>query len=203
MPPPVKKYEVETVAFDNDDDSHHPIVATKTDLPSLIDFKNGWVEPGDGEVTFRDLEMWFSMNEKVIVWMHFSGQRWKDPKKLSKNTPSVICQRWHVFVAQMKHWVLGDKTRHVDLAKLLGVSKSMIMRSVKDWNVEFGIYGTNQKKVSVHAPHLGAPGVYVEAGKRGHVTRRERIAERARAASPPAPRECQETRVKRSFKAKH
>lgn len=183
-------HQIETVAFDNDDETHHPIVATATDLPSLIDLKNGWVEPEDGEITYRDIEMWFTMNERVIKWMHYSGQRWKDPRKLSKNTPRAVLQRWYVFVAQMKHWVLGDKTRHVDLARLLGVGKSMIMRSVKDWNVEFGIYGSNQKRVSVHAPHLGADGTYVEAGRRGHKTRRERQAAQPNSEPPRAPREC-------------
>ena len=140
-----------------------------------------------GESPHRDLEMWIAMNERLIRWMHFSGQRWKDPKKLTRNTPRVVCQRWHVFVAMMQHWVLEDKTRHIDLAGLLGVSKSLIMRAAKDWNVEFGIYGANQKKVSAHADHLGAEGTYVEAGKRGHETRRRRIAERLAAGQNQPP----------------
>lgn len=130
---------------------------SRRDLAAL---KEKWAEPEDGQTSFRDLAMWFQMNEKVVKWIHFSGQRWKNPAKLSKNGSAVITQRWFVYVAILEHWSLDGKTRCVDLARLLGVSKSMIMRSIKDWNVEFGIYGRGQKRVSAHAAYMGADGTY-------------------------------------------
>ena len=71
-----------------------------------------------------------------------------------------------------------EDVSHTNLAKYLGISKSMVMRAVKDFNVTFGIYASSQKNVSNLGDVGGETGSYVLAGIRGHETRRRRKAER-------------------------
>ena len=65
----------------------------------------------------------------------------------------------------LKPGLLGFRT-YEEIGAEFGVCRSLIMRHVKDFNVTFGIYGTNQKRVSVQTE-----GVYVEVGYKGHRTR--------------------------------
>ncbi len=129
------------------------------------------------EVTAEHLSAFFQAISPVVNYVHFSGQRWKDPSMISTNTAVTMTQRIYVMTHVIYPWVLGCKTM-IELGALLGVCRSMIMRHMKDFNVAFGVFGSNQKAVRHHADHLGAVGTYVEAGLRGHETRRRKKAER-------------------------
>lgn len=128
------------------------------------------------EITAGHLAAFFESITPVMDYVHFSGQRWKDPSKLTTNTMVTITQRLHVVAYMIYPWILGFKTM-VELGAHLGVCKSMIMRHVKDFNVTFGIYGLNQKRVSCHGDVGSGVGSYVEAAFKGHETRRRRQAE--------------------------
>ena len=131
------------------------------------------------EPTPDGMAAFFGTVEPLIHFVHFSGQRFKDPSKLGRNSPNVITQRVHVLTYMLYPSELEiESLSHTTLAKHLGISKSMVMRAVKDFNVAFGIYATSQKNVSTHGEIGGESGTYVLAGIKGHQTRRRREAER-------------------------
>lgn len=132
------------------------------------------------EVTANGMAAFFVTMEPIIHFIHFGGQRWKDPNKLTKNDPVSVMHRVHVLTYMLLPGELGF-SKHVELAHHLGVTKSLVMRHIKDFNVAFGIYSPSQKRVSAHGDIGSGVGTYVEAGKRSHETRRRREAERAAA----------------------
>ena len=137
------------------------------------------------EITPEGWAAYLHSFEPIIAYIHFGGQRWRNPKKLTRNQISTVGQRVHVLTYMLNPNDLGFHT-HTEMGRYLGISKSLVMRHVADFNAAFGVYGSSQKKVSVHGDIGGDAGVYVEAGKRGHETRRRRAAERL-AASPRTP----------------
>lgn len=130
------------------------------------------------EVTADGMAAYFESIKPLVNYVMYSGQRYADPKKLTKNEPSTVTQRVYVLTHMLKPAIFGFK-KNVEVARELNVSKSLIMRAVKDFNVAFGIYAPNQKKVSSHATHLGGEdggGTYVAASKASWQRRREKAA---------------------------
>lgn len=121
------------------------------------------------EFTPAALRAFLAAMRPLADFVHYSGQRWKGEQKLTRNGPETVAQRVFVLTHIIKPRLHEFKT-YEELGELFGVGKSMIRRHVADFNATFGIYGTSQKRVSVQTN-----GVYKEAGRRGHETRRKRL----------------------------
>jgi hypothetical protein len=65
-----------------------------------------------------------------------------------RNAPVSVMQRVHVLTYMLMPEEMGFRT-HAELARHLGICKSLVMRHVKDFNVAFGIYTPSQKRVSL------------------------------------------------------
>ena len=64
---------------------------SRREIAELLDRMYGDEPTPDGMAAY------FATVEPLIHFVHYSGQRWKDPEKLSVNGLSVITQRVHVL----------------------------------------------------------------------------------------------------------
>ena len=131
----------------------------KSDLSGLVEHLSA---SEDEKATPEQLTAFFTAFAPVVEYLTHSGQRFG---KRSTCSPVTITQRIYVLTHIIKPGLLGFRT-YEEIGAEFGVCRSLIMRHVKDFNVTFGIYGTNQKRVSVQTE-----GVYVEVGYKGHRTR--------------------------------